>query len=88
MPWSNEKSGGLEYRDVWILQYKVDREKGWRTPHYYARRAGDFTNLKARLKRDMLSFGHKKVFFKITKRKKVYWHGIKLPTNAEWVYRR
>ena len=84
MPWSNDKRGGSEYRAVYILQYRVDDEKGWRTPHYYSKNKADFDKLKAAIKKAMLHSGHKKLVFKLTKRKRVYWHGIALPTNPKY----
>ena len=81
MPWSDDKSGS-EYRDVYILQYRVDDEEVWRTTGNYARRKADYKPLKAIIKRDMLYCGYKKVVFKITKRARVYWHGISFPHNV------
>ena len=83
MPWSDDK-GGSEYRDVYILQYRVDDE-GWRTSQYYSKNKADFNRLISTIRRDMLSFGHKKVVFKLTKRKKIYWHGLSLPTNPKYI---
>ena len=82
MPWSNVKKEGSEYRDIYILQYRVDDE-GWRTTGNYARRKEDYNTIKAIIKRDMLNVGHKKVVFKTTKRKKIYWHGLSFPFNAK-----